>query len=478
MSGNTNIAVQCGAIGRKPALRFLIAWAVVGFFVLWIAMAIFKMALIGGNLLFPISILIGVPSLIALVLAFSYVPFVIATAVAEGGRLVLSEEGIGVPSKIPGIGQPAWFPWSDLKKLQLKKRGTYTAVLFRFKRSTYELDASKFLPGDLERILLGVEVWSKSTAWDQAAEEFRDSLQDQSRGISRLSYTSIWESELSRHFNSTLFVPLAPGARLRNNSLEIVRQIAFGGFSAIYLAREGASNVVIKESVPPVDAPAEIKAKASELFQREATLLSHLRHSHIAKVRDNFVENDRNYLVLDFISGTNLRQLVAWKGPLAEETVLNLARQMTEILVYLHSQDPPVVHRDFTPDNLVLRDDGELILIDFGAANLFIGTATGTLVGKQCYMAPEQIKGKASPASDVYSMGGTLHFLCTAKDPEALSTSHPAAISPKVSKRLDELIAALTALSSADRPVALDIFAKLLPDGLPQPSNSTKSAGQ
>src|SRR5262249_22800632 len=163
--------------------------------------------------------------------------------------------------------------------------------------------------------------------------------------------------------------------------------------------------------------------KAHELFNREAQLLSKLNHPQIVKVLDHFVENGRSYQLLEYLNGQDLRQHVRQNGVRREDEVLAWGIQMAEILKYLHEQDPPIVHRDVTPDNFVLRQDGSIVLIDFGAANEFVGNATGTLVGKQAFISPEQFRGKSVTASDIYALGGTLHFLLTGEDPEALSTS-------------------------------------------------------
>jgi serine/threonine protein kinase len=138
---------------------------------------------------------------------------------------------------------------------------------------------------------------------------------------------------------------------------------------------------------------------------------------------------------------------------------LRWAGQIGRILEYLHAQEPPIIHRDLTPDNLVLDSvkDGVLgqedsiVLIDFGAANEFIGNATGTLVGKQCFIAPEQFRGKAVPASDIYALGCTLHFLLTGEEPDALSVSHPRVLNAQVSEDLDQLIAEMTAMDVEKR---------------------------
>jgi serine/threonine-protein kinase len=253
---------------------------------------------------------------------------------------------------------------------------------------------------------------------------------------------------------------MEPGALIGNGRLRILRQIAFGGTSAVYLARDKFHNeVVVKESVTGVDAKTKREAKAIEFFEREAKLLMVLKNPQIAKVLDHFVENGRQYLVLEFVPGQNLRQLLQKVGSIAEKRVLELALQMANILDYLHSQHPPVLHRDFSPDNLVLRPDGKLVLIDFGAANEFIGTATGTLVGKQCYMPPEQVRGKTEPASDLYAMGCTIFFLLTGHDPEPLTICHPKIYKKDLSPGIDGLVAQLTAMETNQRPQSAQLIA-------------------
>ena len=259
------------------------------------------------------------------------------------------------------------------------------------------------------------------------------------------SFTSLWDDEFSSRYSATLFVPLASGSELQSGALKIVELIACGGSAAIYSAqtREGA-NVVIKEAVVPKHGDEKLKAKALEMFNREALLLSRLDHPNIAKVLDYFIENEHHYEVLEFIDGLDLRRFVKDRGPQREEFVLNWARQICEVLIYLHSQAPPIVHRDLTPDNLVLSVNVGLVLIDFGAANAFIGTATGTMVGKQSYMPPEQLRGKAVPQSDIYALGCTLYFLLTGNDPMPLAVANPAT-QIEVSPDLNALIMKCTA---------------------------------
>jgi tRNA A-37 threonylcarbamoyl transferase component Bud32 len=268
----------------------------------------------------------------------------------------------------------------------------------------------------------------------------------------RLSFTALWEEEMQSHFTATAYVPLARGTTRGGGRFKILTQLAAGGFAAIYLARRSdGSLVVLKEAVLPTFASDQAKATARKLFAREARTLIKLSHPRIAKVHDHFVEAGREYLVMDYIEGLTLRQLVSRDGPQREDQVLDWALEVADLLAYLHAQVPPLVHRDISPDNLLLGSDRSLFLIDFGAASEFVGTATGTFIGKQSYIAPEQFRGKAQPASDIYGLGATLYYLLAGSEPEPLSVSHPADTRPGISHQVDELVAACTALAVAKR---------------------------
>ncbi len=266
------------------------------------------------------------------------------------------------------------------------------------------------------------------------------------------SFTELWEQEMQDHFSATNFVPLKKGKLLRSGRLHILMQIAAGGLAAIYLAETQDKDLrVVKEASLPPTLDDKLREKAKELFAREATILQGLSHPKIARVLDYFVEDGRDYLILEFVPGHTLRQLVRQNGPMPEETVLNYALQIAEILEYLHSQSPPVIHRDITPDNLVLREDGQIVVIDFGAANQVLGTATGTMIGKQAYISPEQFRGRAVIQSDIYGLGGSMYFMLTGNDPEALSTSNPRSDNPEISPGVGELVAQCTDVDLNDR---------------------------
>ncbi len=220
---------------------------------------------------------------------------------------------------------------------------------------------------------------------------------------------------------------------------------------ADHVIRLDSANIVVKEFVLPLFVDANSRKDALRKFLDEADLLKRLNHDRVVKLSDCFVEDHRGYLVLERIYGNSLHQIVLKDGPFTEGRVLGLLDQMLDVLSYLHSQVPPVVHRDFAPDNLILGKDGVLKLVDFNVAQQAENSVVGTIVGKQSYVPPEQLRGMVTPASDIYALGATLYFLLTAQNPEPLSVSHPIDIVPHISKEIDQLVAGCTRLDEADR---------------------------
>lgn len=275
------------------------------------------------------------------------------------------------------------------------------------------------------------------------------------------SITELWDDDYARKYRSTAFVPLEPGDFLQNNRIRIIRQLASTALSSTYLARLSEKKlVVLKESVVPLDS--SVGKKAHQLFERECEMLLKLDHPGIARVVDQFVEGGRSYLAIEFVVGMDLRKHIATVGKQDSETVITWLTQLCDILEYLHSREPAVLHRDVTPENLVLSDDEKIHLIDFGAANQLVENATGTLIGKQSYIAPEQLRGKAAIQSDIYSAGATAYFLLTGKDPEPLSECHPRHLDYAVPVLLDELVARCTAPESSQRPESAAQLKRLL----------------
>jgi serine/threonine protein kinase len=272
------------------------------------------------------------------------------------------------------------------------------------------------------------------------------------RNIDLTNYTQFWLEEYNRNFELSNYVPLPPGTICGNNRFTINMTVAARYNSSAYLATtSGGSNVVIKELVAPLDSDDVAQRKLLEQFNREAGILARLQHPHIVKVIDHFIENGRSYIVMNSISGKNLREYVALNGPLNAAQMVAAAIQLAEVLQYLHAQDPPVLHRDFTPDNIIYSPNGAITVIDFGAANLYNTGKTATLIGKQSYMPPEQLRGKPSPASDVYAFGATLCYLLTGKDLPSMGKI-PDLGACEISSQVANLIKECTAFEEASRP--------------------------
>lgn len=266
-------------------------------------------------------------------------------------------------------------------------------------------------------------------------------------------YTELWLQALSQPPKRERLTPLHEGAMLRDSQYEILGRLGVGGQGTAYAARDVDKNhaVVLKEFILPVYVDVNVRRQSVEKMQNEAEILSRLNHDRIVKLIDFFIEDHRGYLVLERIDGQSLRQKVSENGRLSESEVRSLAMQMCEMLEYLHGLEPPVVHRDFTPENLILSRDGVLKLVDFNVAQQQESTATGTVVGKHCFISPEQFRGKPTVQSDIYSMGATLYYLLTGEDPEPITCSHPKQKVEGLSDSIDELVAKATALSALKR---------------------------
>lgn len=216
---------------------------------------------------------------------------------------------------------------------------------------------------------------------------------------------------------------------------------------------------MLKEFILPVYVDVNVRRQALESMQHEAAMLKRMDSPRVVKLIEFFVEDHRGYLVLERIDGLSLRRVVEAEGRMSEERVRELAAQMCSILTYLHSLSPPVVHRDFTPDNLILGKDGILKLVDFNVAQQTESTATGTVVGKHAYLPPEQFRGRPTPQSDIYAMGATLVYLLIGEDPEPITCSHPILQREEISPELDQIVARATALDTTKRYATIENMA-------------------
>src|SRR5947209_1082857 len=252
-----------------------------------------------------------------------------------------------------------------------------------------------------------------------------------------------------------------PEQTLLGDRYQLLSRIGQGGMGAVYKATDTrlADRVVAIKEMSKAGLPAPLMAEAEASFEREATLLAKLSHPNLPGIYDHFTENERTYLVMQFIEGETLEEFLEHTGgdPLPVEQVCDWAEQLCDVLSYLHSQQPPIVFRDLKPANVMLKKNGQLFLIDFGIARIFKpGQSHDTVaLGSPGYAAPEQYgKAQSTPRSDVYSLGALLHSLLTGLDPsERPFFFRPASqINPSVPSRLEALLQQMLEMDAEKRP--------------------------
>jgi serine/threonine protein kinase len=253
---------------------------------------------------------------------------------------------------------------------------------------------------------------------------------------------------------------------LLNNRYYLVRQVGKGGMGVVYKAKDsllGDRFVAIKEMNQGNLSGIEL-LRATRAFKQEALLLANLSHQNLPRIHDHFDDNGRSYLVMDYIEGETLAELLL-QSPnqaLLVEEVLLIAEQLSSVLGYLHAYHPPIIFRDIKPGNIMITSHGDhLYLIDFGIARFFKpGQLKDTLTfGTVGYAPPEQYHSQTSEASDIYSMGVTLHQLLTGLDPTRTSTpfSFPSirAYNPHISPLLEALVIQMVEANPANRPASM-----------------------
>jgi serine/threonine protein kinase len=216
--------------------------------------------------------------------------------------------------------------------------------------------------------------------------------------------------------------PLAAGSILQDR-YRIVKQLGRGGMGAVYevVDQRLGITVALKETL-------SAEPSMRKQFEHEARLLASMQHPALPRVSDHFVEGSRAFLVMQFIGGVDLAKIISQQpGPFPRDQVIAWADQLLDALVYLHSRDRQVIHRDIKPHNLKLTGTGQIALLDFGLAKAQPADASVTssraFFGYTKHYAPlEQIQDqRTDPRSDIYALGATLYHLLTGiKPPDAL----------------------------------------------------------
>jgi len=279
-----------------------------------------------------------------------------------------------------------------------------------------------------------------------------------------------------------------PGTVLRER-YKIVELVGRGGMGATYRAEDlrlQGRFCAVKEALPDPDATPDELAQSREQFYQEASTLARLDHPNLPKVSDYFSQDDRDYLVMDFVPGQDLKEILTTAlrdgHPLVERQVLAWADQLCDALSYMHTQDPPVLHRDIKPSNIKITPAGRVKLVDFGLVKTLFPDDQRTITvvqgrGTVQYIPLEQYGGDTGHTdirSDIYSLGATLYHLLTGQPPldakqrflKPKSMKSLRSLNPAVTSQTDQAILWSLAMHPDDRPASIDEFrAALLAPG-------------
>jgi len=265
----------------------------------------------------------------------------------------------------------------------------------------------------------------------------------------------------------------------------IVGPIGQGGMGAVYHAEDlllPGRVCAVKEIAPDSDVAPEMLTQIQEQFRREAEVLARLDHPNLPKVSDYFNQKHREYLVMDFVPGHNLREIVEAareQGEFLEKRkVLDWANQLCDALAYLHAQDPPILHRDIKPSNIKLTPSGLIKLVDFGLVKLLTHDESRTITvvqgrGTAAYTPLEQYGSDdihTDIQTDIYAFGATLYNLLTNRPPatarerflNAEALIPPRALNPKIPFGLEVAILKALELHPDNRPADIEAFREML----------------
>lgn len=254
---------------------------------------------------------------------------------------------------------------------------------------------------------------------------------------------------------------LSSGTTLVNRYV-IQDVIGVGGMGSVYRARDlhfpsVVKLVAVKEMINRAPDPL-VRKTIIQNFEREANILATLNHPSIPRIYDCFSEDNRSYLILEFIHGKDLEVIINdTDGFLTEERVLGWSIELCDVLSFLHSHKPdPIIFRDMKPSNVMVDPTDHIVLVDFGIAKPFQEGQKGTMIGTEGYSPPEQYRGEAGPLADIYALGATIHHALTRRDPRleppfSFAERPVNKINPAITPELEAVINTALQYNPADR---------------------------
>jgi hypothetical protein len=290
-------------------------------------------------------------------------------------------------------------------------------------------------------------------------------------------YTQLWLKNLHQKQETELDISSQATVSVCRPKLEIVKEIASGGQAMTYKAKKkGTVNetnyqrddeeqtieelIVLKEFFLPIKNETIYQTQVTK-FEKAVALLKALHHPNLVRIDDYFIDGQKACLILEYIEGSTLAESILKDGVLSELKAVDLAMSMCDILTYLHGQNPPLLHLDFTPENLILDNKNQLKLIDLDSCLVHRESATQsqyssssrnqTIIGKQNYIPREQFQGHPEIRSDIFALGATLFYLTTAEKPEAFATLHPRKYNEALSEGFDAIVGKAASVLADDR---------------------------
>lgn len=275
---------------------------------------------------------------------------------------------------------------------------------------------------------------------------------------------------------------------LLKDRYRVAGPIGQGGMGAVYRAEDTLLSgrvCAVKEITLDPETGEDSLTQLQDQFRQEASVLARLDHPNLPKVSDFFTQGGREYLVMDYVPGHNLREIIdqalSEGTHLDESQVFDWAGQLCSALSYLHSQDPPVLHRDIKPSNIKVTPSGLLKLVDFGLVKLLTSDDARTVTvvqgqGTAAYTPLEQYGGDdahTDTRTDIYALGATLYHLLTGRSPATARERFlnpgaliiPRTINPRISPGTENAILTALALHPDDRPATVDDLWKALENG-------------
>ncbi|MBN1563195.1 MAG: serine/threonine-protein kinase [Anaerolineae bacterium] len=253
---------------------------------------------------------------------------------------------------------------------------------------------------------------------------------------------------------------LQPGSVLQKR-YRITGVIGVGGMGSVYQARDlrfpNVTRYVAVKEMLNLSTDQSMREMTLKNFERESDMLASLSHPSVPEIYDYFPSKTRAYLVMEYINGRDLEAILNASGDaLTVETIVQWAIDLCDVLGYLHRHEPEIIFRDVKPSNIMIDQHEQIRLVDFGIAKVFQEGQKGTMIGTEGYSAPEQYRGEATPASDVYGVGATLHHILTQRDPRleppfTFADRPIREANPNVSPELEAIIMKALEFNPADR---------------------------